>query len=108
MKKFIISFCVCMGSLIESGFSMMDYETSPAQQKIVSKGFKPQPQVQNEKLNSAKKQSPSEEESLLYDSERDMYYYGKNLSEAAKKNHNDSHSSKAVTNDGVVSLEEEK
>jgi len=107
MKKFIISLCFCIGSLIENGFSMMDYDTSPAQQKrIVSKGFKPLPQLQSEKLNSAKKkQTPSEEGPLLYDPERDMYYYGKNLSEAAKKDNN-STSSKTVTNSEIISLED--
>lgn len=109
MKRLIVIVCLCMGIQSEPGVSMMDVDSSPTQhKKIISKGFKPSSSIHKETSTFSKKQTSFDEEILLYDDQRDMYYYGKNLSEAAQKKDEAIPSSEVIDPNGIIALQENK
>ncbi len=55
--------------------------------KIISKGFKPPFIPSKEESDCSEKHTHTIDGPLLYDPERGMYYYGKNLSEAVERNY---------------------
>lgn len=104
MNKIFVFF-LCTGIFIEYGFAMNNEAFPDQQKKIVSKGFKPQSPSDVNKPKLIKK---TDEELIRYDPEREMYYYGMNLSEAAAKHHVPNPPPKITNDDIIVTLNEDK
>lgn len=93
-KIFLITFFAFLVGQIEDSFAMKCMTYSPQdhspreEKKIVRKGFKPPQQSPVMNADKSPSRSPSHrtetDSTLLYDPERNMYYYGVNLSDAAK------------------------
>ena len=81
---FVLGLCLCTGIQIDPGFSMMEADSLAPHKKVISKGFKPPFFEPQEIPIFSNKPTHSEDRPLIYDSKRDMYFYGKNLLEAAE------------------------